>query len=190
MGARARLTVWWNGAALDRLIDQRHAEVVEAICLRLAGSAWRKATEVTFSEFGERGSLDVFAAQEAANAACIFEAKSEWGSLEETLRRLDVKVRLAPKLCRLTFGFTPRIVGAVVVLPEDRNARRIADRHQATLGTALPARGPEVRRWLREPIGPLRGLWFLSDVGAVRSARPPPAQNGQIRSQRSRRVDL
>lgn len=28
-GANARLTAWWNGAAADRLLDERHARLVE-----------------------------------------------------------------------------------------------------------------------------------------------------------------
>lgn len=30
LGASVRITAWWNGAALDRLIDERHAAVIES----------------------------------------------------------------------------------------------------------------------------------------------------------------
>ena len=59
VGARARLSTWWNGATADRLLDQRHAALVEHGALLLAGYAWSTPTEVTFSEFGERGSIDI-----------------------------------------------------------------------------------------------------------------------------------
>jgi len=172
LGASVRLNVWWNGAALDRLLDERHAAVVDVLIGQLARYGWRSEAELSFSEFGERGSIDVFAAHAASRMACVCEAKSEWGSIEETLRRLSVKIRLAPKLCRDTFGFSPRSVGAVLAFPEDRTARRIAARHSATIGQAFPARGHEIREWLRRPAGPLRGLWFLSNVDPIRPSRP------------------
>ena len=120
--------------------------------------------EVTFAERGERGSIDIFAGHELAKAVFVGEAKSEWGSLEETLRRLHVKIRLAPELARSTFGWKPTFVGAALIFPEDRTARRISERFAATLDTALPARGTEIRRWLRSPSGNLRGIWFLTNA--------------------------
>jgi hypothetical protein len=45
---------------------------------------------------GERGSIDILAAHDACRAVFVGEVKSEWGSMEETNRRLDVKVRLVP----------------------------------------------------------------------------------------------
>jgi len=171
MGAKLNVSVWWNGATIDRLIDRRHAALVEQAVADLRRSGWRVETEVTFNEYGERGSLDLFSACGAAQAVLVGEVKSEWGSMEETLRRLDVKARLAPKLAVAVFGFRPIAVGRVLILPENRTARRIAARHDATLGVALPARNREVRGWLRRPSGPLRGLWFLSEVQAT--GQPP-----------------
>jgi hypothetical protein len=164
LGARVRVSVWWNGAAMDRLLDARHAALVERTIDKLRPYGWRTEAEVTFSEYGERGSIDVFAGLEQQRALFVGEVKSEWGSLEETLRRLDVKARLAPQLCRARLGWQPLSVGLVLVLPEDRTARRVAQRHAQTLDSALPDRNKQVRRWLREPTGPLRALWFLTDV--------------------------
>jgi len=113
---------------------------------------------------GERGSIDVFGAQESTRSVVVGEAKSEWGSLEETIRVLDVKQRLAPKITEDRFGFVPLRIAALLVFPEDRTARRIAQRYEATLSSAFPARNVAIRRWLRRPDGPLRGLWFLPNV--------------------------
>ncbi len=43
------------GAALDRLLDQRHAGLVERSIVVQRSYGWRCETEVTFSEYGERG---------------------------------------------------------------------------------------------------------------------------------------
>lgn len=171
LGATVRISAWWNGAALDRLLDERHAEVVEATVAALRKFGWQVETEFTFSEWGERGSIDVFCAHPSTRSIFVGEAKSEWGSVEETLRVLNVKSRLAPVLAKRHFGFEPGSVATVLVFPEDRTARRVAQRFAATLQTAFPARNREVKAWLRRPAGPLRGLWFLTDVDQHRSPR-------------------
>lgn len=169
LGASVRMTAWWNGAALDRLLDERHAGVVDGGVRALARFSWdRTETEVTFNEWGERGSIDLLSARPELEALFIGEAKSEWGSVEETFRSLDVKTRLAPTICQKRFGFRPSIVGVALIFPEDRTARRVAQRYAATLAVAYPHRNREVAQWLREPSGPLRGLWFLPNVDASR----------------------
>ncbi len=171
LGATVRISAWWNGAALDRVLDERHAEVVEATVAALRRLGWQVEPEFTFSEWGERGSIDVFGAHPSTSSVFVGEAKSEWGSVEETLRVLNVKSRLAPGLAERRFGFEPRAVATVLVFPEDRTARRVAQRFAATLQTAFPARNREVKAWLRRPEGSLRGLWFLTDVDQHRPAR-------------------
>ena len=97
------------------------------------------------------------------------EAKSEWGSLEETLRRLHMKTRLAPRIAHSAFGWRPESVAGVLIFPEDRTARRIAGRFSATLDAALPADSRAIRRWLKDPAGDLRGIWFLTSAGHGRA---------------------
>jgi hypothetical protein len=167
LGAKAQLAVWWNGAALDRLVDQAHAQVVEIAAGTLARAGFRVKTELTFNQYGERGSIDLFAGHDQARAVFVGEAKSEWGSLEETLRRQDVKVRLAGLLAPEAFGWRARHVASVLVLPDDSTSRRVVQRYGATLaGYALRSR--EIRAWLREPNRSAAGIWFLSNAALVR----------------------
>lgn len=171
LDASLRVSAWWNGAALDRLIDERHAAVVECTAATLHRYAFRVATEASFNDYGDRGSIDVFGAHDPTRAVFVGEAKSEWGSLEETIRRLNVKIRIAPKLALSTFGWRAVSIAGVLVFPEDRTARRIADRYVATLSASFPARGREVRQWLRQPTGHLRGIWFLTNAELDRHER-------------------
>jgi hypothetical protein len=62
-------------------------------------------------------------------------------------------------------------IGAALVFPDDRTARRIAERFAATLDAALPARSRDVRRWIQQPTGDLRGLWFLTNAAGARTSR-------------------
>ena len=166
LGAKVRITAWWNGASLDRLIDTRHAEIVERLVSVLHSLGWEVRTEVSFSEYGERGSIDVCAGRSDASAVFVGEAKSEWGSIEETLRTHDVKTRLAPKISERVFGFKPRNIASALVFPDEMTARRIADQHAATLDASYPARARALRRWLVRPSGLIRAVWFLSNPDA------------------------
>jgi hypothetical protein len=167
LGATAQLTVWWNGAALDRLVDHAHAQIVESAAAVLSRNGFRVRPEHTFNEYGDRGSIDLFAGHDQTRAVFVGEAKSEWGSLEETLRRQDLKVRLAPKLARDAFGWRPRYVANILVLPDDSSTRRVVERHAATLSEYVH-RSREIRLWLHRPDRSLAGIWFLSNAALVR----------------------
>ncbi len=161
--ARLRMNAWWNGAAADQLLDREHASTVEAAASVLRRRGWQTKVEVTFSEFGERGSIDLFALHEKTYAVAVCEIKSTFGSLEETNRSLDVKVRLAPKLAARTFGVRPTHLGRLLILPSSSTARSIVRRHEVTMTSAYPARSRDIRTWLRAPDRSISGIWFLSN---------------------------
>jgi len=170
-GAGVRMTVWWRGAGIDRLLDENHALLVGSVVALLKRVGWLVEIEVSFSEYGDRGSIDVLAFHPAVRAVAVFEIKSEIGGVDPTLRPLDVKVRLAPKIAR-RFGWRPASgVSKVLVLPEDRTARRAVDRHAAVFDVSLPARSRQIRSWLRRPSGSLAGVWFLTYVAPARRKR-------------------
>lgn len=160
--ARVRVSVWWRGAELDRVLDEAHAALVEHVVALLVRRGWRTAPEVTFSEYGERGSIDILGLEAHALACVVGEVKSAFGSMEETNRRLDVKARLAPKLCLDRFGVRPMTVSRLLILPNDASLRRVAARHAATLGAVYPAQARDIRAWLRNPSQAISGLWFVS----------------------------
>jgi DNA-binding XRE family transcriptional regulator len=161
---RLRTVAWWHGAAADRLLDERHAAIGERVVAVLAHRGWLRAMEVTFSEWGERGSIDILAAHPTTRAALVGEIKGSLGSLEETNRTLDAKVRLAPKLVLQRFGWLPSSVSRVLILPRDSTVRRIVEGHSATMDSLYPARSREIRAWLRNPEGAISGIWFVSEV--------------------------
>jgi transcriptional regulator with XRE-family HTH domain len=165
LDARWEPTVSWRGGDLDRLLDEAHAGVVAATVRRLQALEWQVAVEVTYSEFGERGSIDVLGARRDLMAMAIIEVKSELTVVDATVRKLDEKVRIVRgSLGRDRFGFTPRHVGRVLILPATETARRRVRMLSAVLEAALPDRGTTVRQWLRRPDGQLAGILFLSDT--------------------------
>jgi transcriptional regulator with XRE-family HTH domain len=164
LGAQLKLRAWWNGAAADRLLDERHAALVERAIRVLTARGWAVLPEVTFSEFGERGSIDIFGGHATSRSLLVGEVKGSIGALEETNRLLDVKTRLAPALAKGRFDWQPASVSRVLILPDDRTVRRIIDRHRGTMAAKYPLRSREFRAWLREPAGSVAAIWFLSEV--------------------------
>jgi transcriptional regulator with XRE-family HTH domain len=174
IGAGVRLTPQWRGAKLDRLLDRRHALLQNEVARLLTASGWQVAAEKSFNQFGDRGSVDVLAWRQEARALLLIEIKTEIGNLEETLRVLDMKTRVVPGIVRRAGEWQPRVVGTVLVLPDATAHRNVVAQHAATLSAALPSRTWDVRRWLAEPAGPIRGIWFIGGVvvrGGSRNVR-------------------
>jgi transcriptional regulator with XRE-family HTH domain len=143
----------WRGGEIDRLIDRRHAELGMNLVQRLEPFGWMLSPEVSFAEYGERGSIDLLGWHAASRTLLVVELKTELTSVEETLRRHDVKVRLAVRVARTRFEWEPAVVGRLLVLPDDRTPRRHVERHDVLFSRAYPMRGSALRRWLATPVG-------------------------------------
>ena len=124
---------------------------------------WLAATEVSFNVYGERGTIDILAFHEPTGSLLVIEIKSVVPDLQAMLGSLDRKTRLAADIARER-GWRVRSVSRLLVLPDDRTARRRVERHDATFRAALPSRTVAVRRWLRAPAGRIAGVLFLTDV--------------------------
>lgn len=162
LDASADLDIRWRGGAIDRLLDERHAALVRAIVDLLASDGWEVLPEVTYSHFGERGSIDLVAWHADSATLLIVEVKTELTSLEATLRKHDEKVRLAPEVVGERFGWRSTSVARLLVLPDHRTARRQVERAGSVLARTYPIRGWDMRRWLKRPAGRGDGLLFLS----------------------------
>ena len=153
--------LFWQGEALDRLLDAAHAGLVDQVIEILVAAGWEIAPEVTFNDYGERGSIDVLAWHPEHGALLIIEVKSVLPDMQSMLAGVDRKARIAPKLAAVR-GWRVRSVSRLIVFPEDRTVRRRVAGHGATLGLAYPARNREVRTWLTRPDTALAGLLFLT----------------------------
>jgi transcriptional regulator with XRE-family HTH domain len=163
LGARVTCRLTWNGEGLDRLLDADHAAIVEQVVRILRADGWLVATEVSFNHFGERGSIDVLAFHVGERVILVVEVKSVVPDVQLTLVTLDRKQRLAIQIATAR-GWDAVAVARLLVIRENRTARRRVAAHAATFGNAFPARVAEIRRWLARPDSrrPLAGLWFLT----------------------------
>jgi len=162
LGADLDVRVRWQGEGLDRLLDEGHAAIVERVVALLSRWGWQTWLEVTFSIYGERGSIDVFAWHAATATLLIVEVKSVIADAQGTLAPLDRKVRLGPAIARER-GLDPTTVSRLLVVADTMENRRRIDRFGALFLAALPTRGWAVRRWLKQPAAPIAGLQFVSD---------------------------
>ncbi len=161
LDARFEGQVTWRGGALDRLLDERHAALVETVVRDLQTAGWDILVEVSFNHYGDRGSIDVLGVHRASRCGVVGEVKSDLTVIEETNRRLDVKVRLAPALIEERFGVRPVALGRLLVLPRSTTSFRRVGRLSATFDAVLPGRTVETRRWIQEPGGPFAGIAFV-----------------------------
>ena len=143
------------------------------------GLGWTVAVEVTYAQYGERGSVDLLASRADLGVCLVVELKTELVSIEDLVRRLDAKSRLGSTIHLDRFGWRPRRAARLVILLEGSTNRRRVSRHVAALDAAFPDRTDGVRAWLRQPEGALSGLMFLP---------PTRPQNAGSRIVSSRRV--
>jgi transcriptional regulator with XRE-family HTH domain len=166
----------WRGGELDRLLDEDHSGLVAAIASILRAGGWATLIEVTYSEYGERGSIDVLAWHPSTRTLLVVEVKSIIMSNEETLRRLDVKVRLAAKLGATRFGARPATVARLLVVADTSTNRRRASRI-TEMGALRSMPKHEVRGWIRRPTGSIATVLFVrgyaSAPGGTRRVRTP-----------------
>lgn len=184
LGADIDLYLRWRGERLDRLVDEAHAALVDVFVRFLRRLGWIVEVEVSFSIWGERGSIDIVAFHPPFGALLIVEIKSVIADSQATLHALDRKARLAREVIQGR-GWDVRHVSRILVIGASATARRRVARLAATYDAALPVRGTATRRWLRTPDRPLAGLLFLAPDGKG-SARKAAAVRERVRRPKSR----
>lgn len=184
LDGRLDLDFRWRGEALDRLVDERHAAIVDALVGLFRSARWEVAVEVTFSIYGERGSIDVFAWHPIRHVVAVNEVKASVGEAGNTLLGVDRKSRLAPKIAK-DRGWPCTGVARFLVVADGSTSRDRISRHADTFRGAFPAGGRECLAYIRDPVGePPSGILFLTPRNArgvsstARARRPSPASGG------------
>lgn len=186
VGLRMRLELSGARGDLVRLGDGAHAALAEQVVALLRANDWEVALEVPVGT----GSIDVLAFHPSSGALLVVEVKAWLTDLQATLRQLARYLRGAPAAAR-ALGWRPTGTSVFLVVGDTSTQRRVVARHAAVFAAALPMRTREIRRWLREPIGEVRGLMFLPyarprDViqhVAIR-VRGPRVAGGVVRARR------
>jgi Holliday junction resolvase-like predicted endonuclease len=146
------------------LRDARHAELQNRVARSLRSDGWIVDTERSFNHFGDRGRIDILAYHLARRILLVVEIKSRLHDVQDTLGRLDVKLRVAPRLAA-DRAWAPFVVVPALIIREDRTSRRRVHAHDALFAT-FDRRARAARSWLRTPRGtaPTGILLFEPDV--------------------------
>lgn len=161
----------WRGGDGVRLMDNDHAALVDQVVRILRDHGWEVVVEYTFNHYGERGSVDILAWHGAKQSLLITEIKSRLLDSQETNSTLARKARIVPQLVMKERGWRPVAIGVVLAMDELTANRSSVRRHAATFEAAYPQRGRAIRSWIRQPEGPLAGLWFLSASNTATGTR-------------------
>lgn len=183
LGADGELAVRWGAPGdLDRLLDRDHASLVRIWAEMHRRHGWEVWPEASFSVYGERGRIDLLAFHPPTGTLEVAEMKTGIWDLQDTLGRLDAKVRLARGVAAER-GWDVRTVVGALVIAEGRTARRRVAEHAVLFG-GYEVRGRAARAFVRRPRGDIRGL--LAFVALPDSNHNHPRRAGQ-RSVRLRR---
>ena len=136
---------------LDRVVNGRHSAMAEFVIGWLSQfPGWVVRPEVSFSEYGERGVIDLLCWHAASRSVLVIEIKTELLEFGELLGRLDIKRRHAAKVAR-GLGWVPASASTCLLVADSMTNRRRAAAHGALLSAALPCSGRGLDRWLKEP---------------------------------------
>jgi transcriptional regulator with XRE-family HTH domain len=163
LDALVDVTLRWEGAELDRTLDAAHARLQERVADDLGSIGWLVRVEVSFNHYGDRGRIDVLGFHPPSRILLVVEVKTAIGDLQDTLGKLDVKVRLARAVARDAGWHDADAVVPVLAIAEGRSVRRIIATHP-TLFSRYAVRGRQATAWLRRPASnvPTGILWYLS----------------------------
>jgi transcriptional regulator with XRE-family HTH domain len=164
VGATIGLEPRWRGPSLDQLLDLDHSALAQRVMRQLELLGWLVQVEVTFSRYGERGSIDLLAYHPFSGSLLVIEVKTILPDLQAMLRTLDMKVRLAAAEAA-RFGWRPvSVVPCIVLADGTTNRRRLAQ--FSGLLARFAVRGRDLRAWLQAPtpLSPGVGLLLLGKV--------------------------
>lgn len=148
MDIRVEFRLVGRGADVARLLDEEHAAIVETMAALVARAGWQVEAESSYSEYGERGRIDLLAFDPVTAVLAVVEVKTELADLQDLFGSLNVKARLAPGLGRRKGWPASRVVSVLAVAATAAN--------RATVGAHPALFSSFESRWLRD-----RGLTTL-----------------------------
>lgn len=132
---------------------------------------WEVVPEFSFNVYGDRGSVDVLAWHPRERILLIIEVKATLTDLQNLVASMSKKGRVVPNAADDARGWQASHVAMLVAVAGTTANRSIVARHAATFGAAFPVRTRAVQTWLRNPRGPIHGIWFVAGDANASIAR-------------------
>ena len=177
---RLHLRLDGRSGELVRLADEEHAVIVELLATWFSASGFAVEIEASFSEWGERGRIDLLAFDAPRRTIVIVEVKTLLLDLQDLLGATSVRERLAPTIARRRGWIVDRVV-TMLALADVPATRAIVRRHPSAfasfavrrLGRRAVAANDRILVWV-SPARAARPAW-IAGRQRVRSPRPERA---------------
>jgi len=117
-----------RAGALARLADEEHAAIVETIASWFRDAGFHTEAEASFSEWGERGRIDLVAFDPSNGKLVIVEVKTQLVDLQDLFGSMNVKERLAAKVAERR-GWTVRRQHSLLAAADTSANREIVQTH-------------------------------------------------------------
>lgn len=178
-GLRLEMRLVGRAGELVRIGDEEHAAIVEAVAGTLRKLEFLIETEASFSEWGERGRVDLLAFDPRSRTLVVVEAKSQLLDLQDLFGALNVKERLASTLASRRGWQLERRTTVLAVAATSAN-REIVRAHPTlfagfsvrTLSTLRDRSHDRILQWIK-PSAAARGAW-VAGRQRVRPAKRRP----------------
>lgn len=137
-GLRIDVRLAGRAGELTRLADEEHSRIVEIIAAWFRSAGFLIETEASFSEWGERGRVDLLAFDPSTGTLVIVEVKTQFLDLQDLFGSINVKERLAATVAERRGWRIQRRV--TVLAAADTTANRKVVREHSTLFAAFVPR--------------------------------------------------
>jgi len=148
---RLDVRVSGRSGGMIRLADDEHAAIVEWLARWSDGAGWVVEVEASFSEWGERGRIDLLAYDPSSRLLVIVEVKTLLLDLQDLLGAMNVRERLASTIAGRR-GWEIRRTVSILAVADGALNRSVVRRHPALFKTL------EVRRLSRTALAAGRRL--------------------------------
>jgi predicted XRE-type DNA-binding protein len=170
LDARLLIDLRVHGESIADLADATHAALQNWVAGYLGDAGWQVRPEVSFNHYGDRGRIDVLAAHAPSGVIAVVEVKSAIHDVQDTLGRLDVKLRVARGAARELGWRASAAVPVLIVADHRTSQRRVADHR--SLFERFSMRGRSGLAWLRRPRGqPPPGILAFVRVPDIHGSR-------------------
>jgi transcriptional regulator with XRE-family HTH domain len=129
-GLRPELRLLGRAGQLPRLTDEEHAAMVESMAGWFREAGLLTETEASFSEWGERGRIDLLAFDPRSRTVVIVEVKTQLLDLQDLFGALNVKERLVSTIAERR-GWVVRRRVTILAVAASASNRKIIRTHPA-----------------------------------------------------------
>lgn len=178
-GLRLDVRVTGRAGQLVRLADEEHAAIVESLAAWFRDAGFLVEPEASFSEWGERGRIDLLAYDPRTGVLIIVEVKTQLLDLQDLFGSLNVKERLAATIAERR-GWSVRRRVVVLAAASSAANREVVRGHAALFGgferrkltvAALRTGGERLLHWVSPDVAARRS--WIAGRQRVRRARRP-----------------